>query len=98
MRKPAANRWRDMQELSNRAFRRDRGPLRNQRHENFALARAKGRPVRSAFRVAGYPETASINNAYTIDQRPDVIRRIQELRKEFTSEESSTEGRGSRLD
>lgn len=34
------------------------------------------RPVRSAFRVAGYPETASINNAYTINQRPDVVRRM----------------------
>jgi hypothetical protein len=53
--------------------------LPNKRHEAFAQARAQGFGYGKAYELAGYP--ANLGNAYTLGHKPNILKRIEELRK-----------------
>jgi hypothetical protein len=73
--------------IATRAWKRDSGPLRNNKHEQFAQLRAQGHTCKVACYGAGYPASSPVNAAYTIDRREDVIRRVAEIRGEYDSAE-----------
>src|SRR6478672_7077174 len=53
------------------------GPLRNQRHERFALALAEGRSISEAYRLAGFQKNTG--NASRLNGNESIQARVAEL-------------------
>ena len=58
-------------------------PLKNPRHERYAVARFEGKTTIDAYLAAGFggkdPKTNAKRNAHKVEHRPEIQARIQEL-------------------
>ena len=56
------------------------GPLRNQRHERYALAVAEGHSILESYRLAGYQKNTS--NASRLNANESIQARVAELQQQ----------------
>jgi hypothetical protein len=67
-----------------------KGPLENPQHEYFAQRMAAGAAADMAYLAAGYQTVNVKQAAWRLKNRPEVIKRIEELKQEFAEKLKET--------